>query len=162
MSYSLQNMLKIRIKREDRASADLSAARNEVNNALRTLEERKEELRAYEDSKEERRDRIYENVIGREVSREELDLVLEGIARIDEEGALKADNVVMAESVLKTKEELADKARVEFARAARERMKIEEHKTAWLAEEQKASEHRLETELEDFSGKKSTENINDD
>ena len=162
MPYALQSMLRIRAMREDRASAELSAARQEVRKANEALEEQKRVLKEYEDTKEERRDRIFESVIGRPVSREDLDRALEGVSRIDEEGVLKADNVTMAASVLKKKEEEASQARAVFVKATKERMKISEHKAMWVAEELKEEEHRLEVELEDFTGKKNTENSNDD
>ena len=162
MPYALQSMLRIRTMREDRASAELSAARQEVRKAANALEEQKEALRQFEETKEERRSRIYDSVIGRALSRDELDLALEGVSRIDEEGVLKADNVKMAESVLKTKEDEATQARSVFVKATKERMKISEHKAMWVEAELKEEEHRLEVELEDFTGKKNTENSNDD
>ena len=162
MPYALQSMLRIRAMREDRASAELSAARQEVRKANEALEEQKRVLKEYEETKEERRDRIFESVIGRSVSREDLDRALEGVSRIDEEGVLKADNVTMAASVLKKKEEEASQARAVFVKATKERMKISEHKAMWVEAELKEEEHRLEVELEDFTGKKNTENSNDD
>ena len=158
MAYALQSMLRIRMMREDRASAELSAARQEVRRAEQNLEESKETLRQFEATKEERRDRIYAAVIGHAVSREVIDRVLEGVARIDEEGALKADNVNLAIGKLKERQEEAEKARVGFIKASKERMKISEHRAVWLAEEAKEQERRQEIELEDFTGKKNTEN----
>ena len=162
MAYALQSMLRIRTMREDRASADLAAARQKVRQAAQVLEERKEELRVFEATKEERRDRIYEAVMGQSLTREELDRVLEGVARIDEEGVLKADNVTMAAGDLKEKEAQAEKAREGFVKASKERMKITEHKAMWLADEAKEQEHRQEVELEDFTGKKNKEKADDD
>ena len=100
MAYALQSMLRIRAMREDRAATELTAARREVSRAQERLSQRKRDLEEYEATKEARRDRIYEAVIGRAVSMEDLDLAREGVARIDEEGILKADNVVQAEADL--------------------------------------------------------------
>lgn len=161
MAYALQSMLRIRTMREDRASAELSAARQAVRQAEQALQERKDELKQYQDTKEERRDRIYQAVMGHSITRDELDRVLEGVARIDEEGALKADNVNLAQAELKTKEGEAEVARAGFVKASKERMKISEHKAMWLAEEAKEQEHRQEVELEDFTGKKNVDNAND-
>ncbi len=162
MPYALQSMLRIRTMREDRASADLAAARQKVHQAEQILEERKAELQEFEATKEERRDRIYAAVMGQSLTREELDKALEGVARIDEEGVLKTDNVTMAAAELKTKEEEAEKAREGFVKASKERMKITEHKAMWLVEEAKEQEHRQEVELEDFTGKKNREKADDD
>ncbi len=161
MPYALQSMLRIRTMREDRASAELSAARQAVRRAEQTLEDRKAELLEFENTKDERRDRIYSAIMGHSISRDELDLVLEGVARIDEEGVLKADNVTLAQAELKQKEESAESARSNFVKASKERIKISEHKAMWLAEEAKEQEYRQELELEDFTGKKNKENMDD-
>ena len=150
MSCALQPLLRIRMMREDRASGELSAARRELAVAEEALEARRRDLAAYEKTKEERRDRIYEAIIGRTVSREQIDLANEGGARIDEEGALKVDNVARAEGERKKREEATEAARSNLALAMKNRAKIDEHKDVWLAAEAAEEEHRAEGELEDF------------
>ncbi len=140
--------------REDRATGELTAARQALSAAEEALEARKRELADYEATKEERRDRIYATVIGRTVSRDQLDMVSEGVARIDEEGVLKADNVKRAEAERKTREEAAEVARANLNLATKNRMKIEEHRAVWLREEALAQEARAEGELEDFTVRK--------
>ena len=154
MPYALQPLLRIRVMREDRATGELTAARRALATAEEALAARQRELAAYEETKEERRDRIYEAVIGRTVSRAELDLANEGIARIDEEGVLKADNVVRAEAERKEREAATETARANLAFAIKNRTKIDEHRAAWLAEEAKEQEARAEGELEDFNVRK--------
>ena len=150
MAYTLQPLLQIRTMREDRASGELSAARRELATAEAALEARRRDLAAYEETKEERRDRIYDAIMGRAVSREQIDLANAGVARIDEEGALKADNVARAESERKKREEAAAAARRNLFVATKDRMKIDEHKSVWLAAEAAEDEQRAEGELEDF------------
>ena len=154
MAYTLQPLLRIRVMREDRATGELTAARQALSAAEEALEARKRELADYEATKEERRDRIYATVIGRTVSRDQLDMVSEGVARIDEEGVLKADNVTRAEAERKTREEAAEVARANLNLATKNRMKIEEHRAVWLREEALAQEARAEGELEDFTVRK--------
>ena len=110
MPYPLQPLLRIRTMREDRASGELTAARRALAAAEERLADRRRDLAAYEETKEERRDRIYDAIIGREVSRDQIDLANEGVARIDEEGVLKADNVKRAEGEVKEKEAAAEAA----------------------------------------------------
>ena len=150
MSYLLQPLLRIRTMREDRASGELSAARRELASAEAALEARRRDLAAYEETKEERRDRIYDAIMGRAVSREQIDLANAGVARIDEEGVLKADNVARAEAERKKREEATAAARRNLFLATKDRMKIDEHKGIWLAVEAAEEEHRAEGELEDF------------
>ena len=154
MAYALQSMLRIRAMREDRAATELTAARREVSRAQERLSQRKRDLEEYEATKEARRDRIYEAVIGRAVSMEDLDLAREGVARIDEEGLLKADNVVQAEADLQKCRNNAETSRQAFVSASKNRMKITEHRSIWEAEEAAEAERRSEMELEDFTGKK--------
>ncbi|MBE6396561.1 MAG: hypothetical protein E7046_06125, partial [Lentisphaerae bacterium] len=86
MAYALQSMLRIRTMREDRAATELTAARREVVRAQDVLAQRRNDLAEFESTKESRRDRIFDAVIGRAVSMDDLDLAREGVARIDEEG----------------------------------------------------------------------------
>ena len=154
MAYALQPLLRIRSTREDRAKGELAAARHELAVAEEALSARRRDLSEYEETKEARRDRIYETIIGRPVSREQVDLANEGVARIDEEGVLKADNVKRAEGVVKEKADAAEVARANFISATRDRMKIDEHRSVWLEEEAKEQEARAEGELEDFTVRK--------
>jgi hypothetical protein len=136
--------------REDRASGELTAAKQAVRKAEESVASRKRELADYERTKEERRDRIYDAIMGHSVSREQIDLANEGVARIDEEGALKADNVARAEGERKKREEATEAARRRLTLATKNRMKIDEHKSIWLAADAAEQEYRSEGELEDF------------
>jgi hypothetical protein len=154
MAYALQSMLRIRAMREDRAATELTAARREVSRAQERLLQRKRDLEEYEATKEARRDRIFEAVVGRAVSMDDLDLAREGVARIDEEGILKADNVVQAEADLQKCKDNAETSRLAVVSASKNRMKITEHRAIWEAEEAAEAAYRSEMELEDFTGKK--------
>ena len=159
MAYLLQPLLNIRAMREDRASGELTAARRAVRTAEESLEDRKREFADFERTKEERRDRIYDTIIGRPVSRDQIDMAQEGVARIDEEGALRLDNVRQAESELRNRQAAADTARTAFIIASKNRTKLDEHKAEWVFEETKVDELRVEGELEDFTGRK--QNLDD-
>lgn len=154
MPYLLQPLLKIRAMREDRAAGELTVARRAVSVAEEAVEERKKELEEFERTKEERRDRIYDAIIGKSITFDQLSLAQEGVARIDQEGVLKLDNVRQAERELQEKENAAEAARNVFVTATKNRMKIDEHKAVWVQEEAKAEESRAEGELEDFTGRK--------
>lgn len=154
MAYVLQPLLRIRQMREDRATGELSVARRERAAAEAALEERRKDLARYEETKEERRDRIYDAIMGRPVDRDQIDLAAEGVARIDEEGVLKADNVKRAEADVKTCMDREGAARQMLNLATKERMKIDEHRAVWLAEEAAEQEAKAEGELEDFTVRK--------
>ena len=154
MAYVLQPLLKIRSMREDRASGELVAAKRNLALAEEALAARRRDLAEWENTKEARRDRIYDTIIGREVSRDQIDLANEGVARIDEEGVLKADNVKRAEGDVRMKESAAETARDNLNIATKNRMKIDEHRAVWMAAEAQAQEARAEGELEDFTVRK--------
>lgn len=157
MAYQLDSLMKIRIRREDAARSELTASRMRMSQAQNELEARKEELRLYEETKDERRDRIYAAILGRTVSADELEMAQEGVSRIDEEGNLKADNILRAEGVLREREKEVEVAREGFVFATKNRMKIDEHRNNWLMAEAKEEDYRQEIELEDFTGKKVTD-----
>ena len=140
--------------REDRATGELVAAKRDLVVAEEALAARQRDLADYEATKEDRRDRIYAAIMGHAVSRDQLDLANEGVARIDEEGALKADNVKRAEAERKKRAAAAEAARQNLNLATKKRMKIDEHRAVWQAEEMQAQGARAEGELEDFTVRK--------
>lgn len=154
MAYALDSLMKIRIRREDTARSELTAARLRMSDAQNELEARKEEFRLYEETKDERRERIFAAILGRTVGADELEMAREGISRIDEEGNLKADNIVRAESILRDREKEVESARDVLVFATKNRMKIEEHRSNWLTISAAEEDYRQEIELEDFTGKK--------
>ena len=154
MAYALQSMLKIRVMREDRASAALSAARHARVEAERRRDERLADLAKYEESVEKRRDAIFDTVIGKTVTKDGLDRMQEGIAAIDSEGSLLRNNVREAESVVEEKSGLEKEAHGAYNAAQKNRMKIEEHRKIWEEGKRREAEHRAEAELEDFVGVK--------
>ena len=154
MPYLLQPLLRIRMMREDRASGELVAAKRELARAEEALQARQRDLKEWEDTKDERRDRIYQAIIGQTVSRDQTDMANEGVARIDEEGVLKEDNVNRAEQDRKHCESVAETARQNLNIAIKNRMKIDEHKAVWMKEEAAEQEARAEGELEDFTVRK--------
>ena len=157
MNYPLQSMLKIRVMREDRAGSALTAARRARKTAADELENRRRERARYLETKEERRDRLYDQVMGKPVSMDALDDVRTAVTRIDEEGVLLEQAEQKAEDVLKQKEREAETARVEFVGASRNRMKIDEHRNIWVEEVRLEEERAADAEMEEFTGKKGEE-----
>ena len=154
MAYALESLMKIRVRREDAARGELVAAQQRVAQAQNERAARKNDVLEYERTKEERRDRIYAAVIGRTVTADDLAMAREGVSRIDDEGNLKADNVLRAEGVLKDRQLEAETARDGFVLATKNKMKIAEHRENHLRDEAAWADRRQEIELEDFTGKK--------
>ena len=162
MAYALESMLRIRVMREDRAGKDLVAARHAREVAQAELDARKRQLAEYAETREERRDRVFETILRRPVSRDESDRVRSAISQIDEEGVLLTDGVHRAEADLATKEQEADKAHGRFIVAVKERAKVSQHKEIWAEEDRRMQELRADAEMEEFTGRKMTDDDSDD
>ena len=91
MAYALQPMLKIRVMREDRAGVELTGARRARAAAETVRDEKAEEREAYDATKEQRRDRVYDAVMGRVVTMDDLDKARAAVTKIDEESFLLAE-----------------------------------------------------------------------
>lgn len=157
MDYPLQSMLKIRVMREDRAGSALTAARRARKVAADDLDAKRGERARYLETREERRDRLYDQVMGRCVKLDDLDMVRDAVTRVDEEGVLLEQAEQRAEDELKAKEREAETARVNFVGASRNRMKIDEHRNIWVEEMRREEERAADAEMEEFTGKKKEE-----
>ena len=161
MAYVLQPMLKIRAMREDKAGTALTAAKRVRAEAEHQLEARHEELDRYEETRDERRDAIFATVMGKVVTKDNIEVMQESVARIDEEGVLLRDNVKQAEDVVAEKTHLENDAHDFYVQASKNKMKIEEHRAMWEEEDRKEREFRADAELEDFTGRKTKDDDDD-
>lgn len=154
MSYALESLLKIRVMREDRAGTELTSARRARSSAERALAEKTEACVDFESHKDERRDKIYEAVLGRVVTMGDLDRARDAVSKIDEEGLLLAEAERQAKVVFEKKAEEAEVARVRFVAATKDKTKIDLHRAAWEEEDRKMREIQADAEMEEFSGRK--------
>ena len=157
MAYALQSMLSVRVLREDRAQTELSLARAAQARQARVVEEKHRIVLDFESTKEERRDRLYDTIIGRTISQDRLDQVRAAVSEIDEEGMLLQADEDHAKAELKKREDEAEFARLGYVAAAKSRTKIEEHRRAWEEEDRRTQELMADKELEDFTGRKNTD-----
>ena len=158
MAYALESMLRIRTMREDRAGKDLVAARHARDAAQVELDARRRKLSRYRETKEERRDKVFETILMRPVPMEEIDRVRSAVSQIDEEGVLLTDGVHRAEADVEAKSQEAEKAHG----AVKERAKVSQHKEIWAEEERREQELRADAEMEEFTGRKMTDDDADD
>lgn len=162
MAYALESMLRIRRMREDRASETLVAARHAQEQAATELRRRQRKHGDWLETKEERRDRVFAAVMGVPVRRDAIDLARESVSRIDEEGVLLEDGVVRARAELEAREKESEQARTKFLAATRNREKIDQHKSLWMESERKAQEAAADAELEEFAGRRMTDDDSDE
>lgn len=157
--YALQNMLRIRRRREERAGKELVTARRSRDEAEQALEESRRRLTAFRAEKVERSNRLYAAVIGQVVRREALDRLKEELALLEERQVQLGEAVAQAEKTLEEREKSAEQAHRRYIEENRNVMKIESHKSSWEEEEAKELERRQDAEMEEFTGRRL---INDD
>lgn len=161
MAYVLQSMLKIRVMREDRAGVELTGARRARAAAETVRDEREKALETFEETKEERRDRIYDAVMGRVVTMDDLDGARAAVTRIDEEGVLLEEAERQAQDDLDKKSEEEAASHVRYIAASKKKAKIEQHKLAWMEEDRKMQEMLADAEMEEFTGRRMTADDDD-
>lgn len=161
MAYALNDMLKIRAMREDRAGTELTGARRARSAAERVRDEKAETRRRFDATKDERRDRIYDAVMGRVVSMDDLDRARAAVTRIDEEAMLLAEAERQAQAELAKRDRAAEAAHVRFVAASRKKAKIDQHRLAWEQEDRRMQEMRADAEMDEFTGRRMTADDDD-
>lgn len=162
MAYALQSMLRIREMREGRSSKELVTARHQRDVAVELVSKREDELSRYRETREERRDEVFAAVMGRPVSLDELAQARAAVSRIDEEGTLLNDGVVRAKAELQKREAETETARGNYVLSARNHQKVLMHKQIWQEEERLAEERAADAEMEEFTGRRMTDDESDD
>lgn len=154
MAYALKDMLKIRAMREDKAGTELTGARRARTAAETVRDEKAQALETFESTKETRRDRVYEAVMGRVVSMDTLDQARAAVTRIDEEGMLLVEAKRQAQEELAKRTEAAEAAHIRFVAASKKKAKIDQHRLAWEEEDRKQQEMLADAEMDEFTGRK--------
>ena len=154
MGYALQSMLKIRTMREDKSQTALAQARSAKVQAEKVLEQKTQAVIEYEVSKEERRDRVFASVMGKSVTRDDLDNARLAVAQIDEEGLLLVEAEHRAKELVEKREAEVEQARKVYVCAVKEMSKIVEHRRIWEEEARKQEEITADREMEDFVSRK--------
>lgn len=161
MAYALNDMLKIRAMREDRAGTELTGARRARAAAERVRDERAETRRRFDATKDERRERVYDAVMGRVVSMDDLDRARAAVTRIDEEAMLLAEAERQAQDELTKRDQAAEAAHVRFVAASKKKAKIDQHRLAWEQEDRRMQEMRADAEMDEFTGRRMTADDDD-
>ena len=154
MAYALESMLTIRTMREDRAATDLAGARRAKSVAERVVEEKAAARATFESTRDARRDRLYETVMGRAVSMDDLDRIRDAVTSIDEEGVLLEAAENQAKAELEKRDQTARAAKVRLTVAAKNKAKIQQHRLAWEEEDRRTQELLADAEMEEFTGRR--------
>lgn len=152
--YPLQDLLRVRLFREDAAQAEVTTARRKVEDAEQQILLREQELADYVQLRERREQEIYDEVFQQEVQVRDLDDLKMKIQILRYRQSTFEDAVTQAKRDLVAAQQTLEAAVAAHATAAKERRKIDEHKGIWAQEEAKRCEAEAEKELEDFRVRK--------
>lgn len=152
--YELQDLLRIRDMRKDRAQDDLLKAKKQLQEAEQQLQEKKDNESKFINKKPFFIEQIYKNMLQKvQFKKNYMNLVHLKLGKLDEHQMKLAIEVEKAQNKCEearknvmTCQENLQKARINLD-------KIEEHKKIWLADQKAFEELSQDKEMEDFKVK---------
>ncbi len=152
--YELQDLLRIRDMRKDRAQDDLLKAKKQLQEAEQQLQEKKDNESKFINKKPFFIEQIYKNMLQKvQFKKNYMNLVHLKLGKLDEHQMKLAMEVEKAQNKCEearknviTCQENLQKARINLD-------KIEEHKKIWLADQKAFEELSQDKEMEDFKVK---------
>lgn len=154
MAYVLQDLLKIRLMREQWAKDELIKAQNILEAAIKKVEQKKKELKDFRIWRIDEEKRLYAEVMLKHVKRNAIDNLKLDLANLDKRELNYIQAVDDAQAELDKAKEALEKARELYHLALINVQKLEEHKASWMAEWTKEQELLVEKEMEDFKALK--------
>ncbi len=150
MRYVLQDLLNVRQFREDTASQELLKARNRLAVAEQTLLDRQRELREYIAWRVAEEEKLYAQIMRREIQRKELDDLKLTIQELRDRELSFQENILKAEKAITEAKAALQQAQAAYRDTVKAREKLDEHKAVWTDEQLKEVEFNTEKETEDF------------
>ncbi len=154
MAYVLQDLLKIRMMREQWAKDELIKAQNVLEEAIKKVEKKKKELEDFRIWRKEEEERLYAEIMLKHVKRTDIDGLKINIANLEKKELEHVQAVDDAEQEREKAKEALAEARSLYNLALVNVQKLEEHKETWMAEWSKEQELLVEKEMEDFKSLK--------
>jgi|YelNatPaOPRAMG01_1025707.scaffolds.fasta_scaffold01323_8 type III secretion protein O len=151
MKYVLEDLLRIRLLREEKAERELLIRRQELDKARKLLLEREEELAHYRQWRPPEEERLFKNIQNRIVKSEDIENLRLQIALLRGKEIALEGAVEEAKKQLREAQWLFDEATNSYREALQGRQKIEEHRKVWRLEEKRKDEAMSDKELEEFS-----------
>ena len=148
--YPLEDLLRVRLFREDNAASEMSRRRTELESARALVVQRSKELEEYVEWRIRREEELYEEIIHKEVKLRSLDDLKQDIQLLREKQLVYEEKVREAERGVKDAEDALEQAHAAYLETVKDRQKIDEHKEIWAKETMKAAEADQEKEMEDF------------
>jgi hypothetical protein len=150
MDYVLEDLLRVRIHRENTARNAVRAKKQAFENAARLVSRRKEELTEYTSWRINTENTLYGSVKNKLVSVKKLDDLKQKILLLREKETFLEKELFEAKNARQAAEKELAEARAVHKTSIREMKKIEEHKNLWMADMLKEQERSREKEMEEF------------
>ena len=149
-TYLLQDLVRVREFREDRAGKAVLKARSFAEEARLDLRKKEKELTSYQKWRVEEEDRLIRSIMLKKVRLGEITDLRLDIAALRERELDHIDAVKKAEGDLDRALEDLEQARLAHIRATQELEKLVEHREAWRDEMRLESERSEDLEMEEF------------
>jgi len=154
MKYELQDLLRVRDLRKDRAQEDLLKAKREKQEAEKFMQEMQKKLEDFIEKKPIFIQRIYDRALEKvQFKRNYVDLVNLKVSKLDDCQMKLAIELEKAHNKYKLACEKVETCTKALIKARVELSKIEEHKKIWVQETNALEELAQDKELEDFKTK---------
>lgn len=154
MAYVLQDLLKIRLMREQWAKDELIKAQNALDAAIQKVVQKKKELEDFRIWRKKEEERLYAEIMHKRVKRVDIDGLKINIAELEKKELQHIQAIDDAKEAREKAKEVLEKARILYNVAQINVEKLEEHKISWMAEWTKEQEVVVEKEMEDFKALK--------
>lgn len=154
MEYELQDLLRVRDHRKDRAQEVLMKAKQALEEAAKKIQLCQQKLEDFINKKPEFIDVIYTKVMQKiQFKRNYVDVINLKVNKLDEHQLKLAIDLEKAHNNYKEAQQKVTEASEALKQAMLEKDKIEEHKKLWKEEVRILDEREQDKELEDFKTK---------
>ena len=152
--YELQDLLRIRDMRKDRAQEDLFKAKKQLQEAEKLLQEKKDKESEFIEKKPGFIELIYKNMLQKvQFKKNYMDIVNLKLGKLDEHQMKLAIEVEKAQNEYEEAQKNVAICKENLQKARVNLDKIEEHKKIWVEEQNALEELAQDKELEDFKPK---------
>jgi hypothetical protein len=144
-------LLQVKSAREQTAIGSLRQARAAVVETGEQLAAKRKELEEYRSQRPQRERRLYDDILNREVSLNDLEDLRAKIVRLREHEQSLSEEEIALQRALEAAAKVEQEAHTVWQAAQREVQKVEELMADWRVRERREGERHAELELEEFS-----------
>lgn len=151
--YELQDLLQVRLLREDAAARELANQKTVVENVEKQLQRHRQELTDYQTWRVRREEELFEEIVNQRIHHKELEKLRFRIQQLRDEESRYQANVLESEARLQTEKQKLEEVRQQYFKAYHQRDKLDEHKALWTRAARQQREWAEEKEVEDFKNR---------